>query len=72
MSGQIGGGNVVHNARVLLVATAAGNLGVAAIAGGIVAPMVSGQIRLWPSVVGWSVVGIDFIALAWIWLGRLR
>lgn len=70
--GSCGTMRTTHNARVQLFATASSNLGVAATAAGVVAPMVSGEIRFLPSLVAWTVIGIDFIALAWVWLGRLR
>lgn len=57
--------HTTHNARVQLFAAASCNLGVAAIAAGVVAPMVSGKIRFLPSLVAWTVIGIDFISLAW-------
>jgi uncharacterized membrane protein (DUF441 family) len=62
----------IHNARVQLLATAANNLGVAAIAAGVIAPLVSGEIHFLPSVVAWFIIGQDFVELVWASLGRLR
>jgi hypothetical protein len=64
--------HTIHNARIQLLATALNNLGVAAIAAGIVAPLVKGEINGLASVVIWLVIGLDFIGLAQVILGRLR
>jgi len=64
--------HTVHNARITLLATAFNNLGVGAILAGIVAPMVKGDINASASFVIWTVVGLDFLWLGTIVLGRLR
>lgn len=64
--------HTVHNARVQLLATALNNLGVATIIAGLVAPMVNGTIGDPAHIGAWFVLGADLIALAQVWLGRLR
>ena len=61
-----------HNERVKLFATALNNLGVGAIIAGIVAPMVNGTVGDPAHIGAWCAVGADLIALAQVWLGRLR
>jgi hypothetical protein len=71
MSGT--GGTSVHNERVKLFATALNNLGVGAIIAGIVTPMVRGEINGLASLLIWGVaIGLNLIAQAQFWLGRLR
>jgi hypothetical protein len=64
--------NTVHNARITLLATAFNNIGVGAILAGMVAPMVRGEVNAVASVVIWLVIGLDFLWLASVTLGRLR
>jgi hypothetical protein len=64
--------HTIHNARVTLFATALHNLGVGAIIAGIVAPMVRGEINGLISAIVWLVIGLDFIGMAQVLLGRLR
>lgn len=51
-----------------MLATALNNLGVGAIAGGIL----SGAVVTPGHIVAWLVLDADLIALAQFWLGRLR
>ncbi len=64
--------HTVHNARVQLLATAFNNIGIGAVLAGIVAPMVRGDINPTESFVVWLLIGLDFMWLAYILLGRLR
>jgi hypothetical protein len=64
--------HTIHNARITLLATALTNIGVGAILGGIVAPLVRGDINAPASIGVWLVIGLDFIGLAQMLLGRLR
>ena len=64
--------HAVHNARVQLLATAFNNIGIGAVLAGIVAPMVRGDINAIESFVVWLMIGLDFMWLAYILLGRLR
>jgi len=64
--------HMVHNARVQLLATALNNLGVGAIAAGVLAPTISGTAAAPGHIVAWLVFGADLIAMAQFWLGRLR
>jgi hypothetical protein len=61
-----------HNERVKLLATAMNNLGVGAIIAGFLAPLVRGEINSLASVLIWLMIGLQFIAQAQLWLGRLR
>ena len=63
---------MIRNERIKLWATACSNLGVGCLIAGAVAPMVTGQIHVLPSVVAWTLIGLDFISLALMWLGRLQ
>ncbi|MGD0109226.1 MAG: hypothetical protein ABSC06_35090 [Rhodopila sp.] len=62
----------IHNERTKLLATALNNIGVGAILAGIVTPMIRGDINAVASFVVWLVIGLDFLWLAYIVLGRLR
>ena len=62
----------VHNARITLLATAFNNLGVGAILAGIVTPLVDGAVGDFSHISSWVILGFDLIALAQVWLGRLR
>ena len=64
--------HAIHNARTTLLATALNNVGVGAILGGVVAPVVRGDISAPASIGVWLVVGLDFIGMAYMLLGRLR
>lgn len=64
--------DVVHNARITLLATALNNLGVGAILAGIVAPLVNGTLGDLGRVGSWVALGLDLIALAQFILGRLK
>jgi hypothetical protein len=64
--------HTIHNARISLMATACNNLGVAAIVIGVVAPLVRDGINAATCFVVWSILGLDFLWLANIQLGRLR
>ena len=61
-----------HNERVRLFATALNNLGVGAIIAGAVAPMVNGAVGDPAHIAAWFGLGVDLIAMAQVWLGRLR
>jgi hypothetical protein len=68
-------GNVVHNARVQLVATLLNNISLAFIVAGFVAPTVSGQMQGgWHILVtlAWVVTGLIIHRAAYLALGRLR
>jgi hypothetical protein len=62
----------VHNERVRALATALSNLGVGAILAGVVVPTVGGSFGSAANVAAWLVLGVDLIALAYAWLGRLQ
>ena len=62
----------IHNAHVQLFATALNNLGVGAIIAGFVAPVVNGTVGDPTHIAAWLAFGADLIALAQVWLGRLR
>lgn len=62
----------IHNARTKLLATSFCNIGVGAILAGIVTPLIRGDINAVASFVVWLVIGLDFLWLAYIMLGRLR
>jgi hypothetical protein len=61
-----------HNPRVQLIATAFNNLGVGSMLAGIVAPVVTGAAGGWLRFGAWFAVGVLFLTLAQIILGRLR
>jgi hypothetical protein len=64
--------HTVHNKRIKLLAAAANNIGVGAILAGIVAPMIRGDINALTSLAIRLPIGLDFLWLAYILLGRLR
>jgi hypothetical protein len=60
-----------HNERVKLFATALNNLGVGAILAGVIVPSVNGTVSDWPHIAIWVALGLELIAMAQTWLGRL-
>jgi hypothetical protein len=48
------------------------NIGIGAIIAGIVVPLARGEINGFASVIVWLLIGLDFIGLAQVLLGRLR
>ena len=64
--------HTVHNERIKLLAAAANHIGVGAILAGIVAPMIRGDINALTSFAIRLLIGLDFLWLAYILLGRLR
>jgi hypothetical protein len=64
--------HTIHNARITLLATLMNNLGLAIIVAGVVAPLAHSEINGLGSVVIWTAIGLDFIGLAQVVLGRLR
>jgi hypothetical protein len=63
-------GDMIHNERINLLATALNNLGVGSIIAGLVAPIVNSHFSIGVAV--WSSVGIGLICLAQLILGRLH
>jgi hypothetical protein len=64
--------HTIHNARITLLATLMNNLGLAIIVAGVVAPLAHSDINGLGSVIVWTAIGLDFIGLAQVVLGRLR
>ena len=58
----------MHNERIRLLATACNNLGVGALLGGTIVPMVNGQ----SSIVWWYLFGVIWIGVAQLVLGELE
>jgi hypothetical protein len=73
--------NIIYNERVKMIATAFNNLGVATVAGGILAPMIGHlygsstlQTSGWWFMIGvaWFLVGGGLCFFAWLALGWLK